>query len=1151
MFKRKQLLIALFILSIIIVIAALAYMNSTYSADSTFQPERMDSATKSGHITQAVLSRDGTLLAYGRDDGDGKQSLWLANLKQGDPLDNAAQIKLGDETVSYTGLSFSHDGDYLYYAKYSGSGITGELYSLKVKDAGKERVSEKKIASDRLPRLFTFAVSPVTGQLAYFWSEGTENDKLQLSLRVMDVASGRVTKLKEGNNILAVTPAWKPDGRTIIYAVQPTDHPGVDLVETPATVEESSDAGNDNRALRLTEKYVRNIACLSDDSGLLVSASEREHGPFRLTYISSDGLKRVELKDNVPEDCFGITLSNDSRKLVTVEDTMEARIISTEIGKENVIKEVQAEGKPLKGGPNDFYGFAWLSDKEIVYEHLEHKDGKQNLFRTNIENQQQKPLNLTNDVGDNYDPSVTPDKQFIVFASTRTGHNRIWKMDTYGRNQTLLSHNDNEKEEHTVPFCAGDWVYYMVKRGPEKYGLWKVRIDGAEDRPVLGQESYLWPAVSAENKIAAFYDRDEKTEGDEKTQLAVIGPGEATKIDHYKLPASANTWAELRWLNTENNRGIVFINDGRGSDGPFSNLRLQVEGSEEQRDITKFKDKRIFRYEIAPDGRRLLISQGSVVRNVKLIAINRPTRLDEFLRRPFMMWVRDNSALVISILTILIILYILYFSPLPLDVLTTLWPKLNSVATLLYVIRGGDWRMFRAYRDNLRYQLRKADAEAFYKPLPVKIEGEGVIRPQAVVGRVLNLIKDKPVIITGPGGAGKSALLRQLALGCLDGKELINRLPIYLNPDTDGKRTIKAQLIEYLKRSSSYVNEPILDAQLKRGSFFFIIDGVSELTEEEAQKLWDELPSLFPLASETSQRNVVALAGRYYDGIELELQPGGNREVPKRVELLEVELEDLKTFCEEYLAVLRKKDRADISPETVNTLAENIIGKSEPAAPPAEDVNSLAENLQGLPCFPLIIRLAVADYESKGQIPKNKLELFKNSLERIRPKKIKLQIHTPDLFELMHRLAWEKFVENGQRELVEDELVKMIEVEQQQTDLFRHYQPQQLSALDILHDLLYSGIMIRQLSRIRFWHDSYEDYLCACHFQRKWTTTRSKARSSLEKLREERAFSEVVEFISRMAREVPDADLIAALEKPLAQRARAGAPEVNTTHPVA
>jgi Tol biopolymer transport system component/energy-coupling factor transporter ATP-binding protein EcfA2 len=1107
MFNRKQVLLAISGLLLLLTGLGLAYMHFTYNPESPLIPQPQPKTTKTGDITESALSPDGQYMVYGREEGMGRQSLWLVKPKNTVDLDNAQKIEFRDEAVSYNSLAFSHDSNYFYYVKYREGEITGKLLRLRIQEIEKGKVPEEEIKNG-IPRFFTFSVSPVDERVAYVWREGIKDKRLQFSVKVLEIKSREEKSLLTADNIVPIPPAWRPDGQNLIYAASSAAPPGIALFEMPAYEGRANNEELGKHPIILTSEFIGSMAWLSDSSSLLVTTSERVHGPFQLMYISYPDGKRRELLQNVPQNSVGISLNADSTELVTVSDIIENRIWYAEKGKENNAKKVVIKGEPIPGGPNDFYGFAWLSDKEIVYGQLNGR--KQNLFLKNIENDD-TPINLTNDVGDNYDPSVTPDKSFIVFASTRTGKNRIWKMDRYGRNQTLISDNNND-EQHTLPFCHGDWVYYVSSQGPERFTLRRVKIDGTSDELVRTEsvsvkENLLWPAVSKDNKIVAFYNDGEKI------SLKVFGP-EGKDLVTLSLPPSANTWAELRWVDSGEDYGIIFINTEKVENKFVSNLRLKPLRGGEGQNFTHFDSDRIFRYEITPDAQRLILSKGNIIRNAQLIHIERQTRLADFVRHPVISWLYEHSRWIGIALGILLILYILYFTPLPLDALADLYPPLNSVATLLYVIRGGDWRIFRIYRENLRARLLKDNTESFYKPLPVELEGEGRIQGRSIVERILDLVKAEPVLITGPGGAGKSTLLRQLALGCLESNRLMNRLPIYLDPDTDAVRTLKDQLITYMKNSNSYVNQTILDAQLRKGSFFFIIDGVSELTDGETQKLLDEMHTLVPLTEENAQQNLIVLAGRYYEGIKFKLHPGGNERVPRRVELPEVDLEDLKSFCREYLTVIRNKDSGAITEEAVSSLAEHIMG---------------------LPRIPLIIRLAIEDYERKGQAPKSTLELFKNSLDLIMPKNNKLRIHAPALFELLHHLAWEKFIENEQREVNEEQLIELISKIEEKSDLFQKYQGEKLSQMEILDGLLRSGIMIRQLRRIRFWHDSFEDYLCAYHFQRQWAANRRDAKRYLRKMKTERIFSEVIMFLSRMVREEPDPDLIFAINEPPAQ----------------
>ena len=76
---------------------------------SPLQTMRMRKLTNTGNITTAAISADGTYVAYALQDA-GQQSLWLRQVA----ITSNVQIS-PPARANYTGLTFSRDGNYLYY----------------------------------------------------------------------------------------------------------------------------------------------------------------------------------------------------------------------------------------------------------------------------------------------------------------------------------------------------------------------------------------------------------------------------------------------------------------------------------------------------------------------------------------------------------------------------------------------------------------------------------------------------------------------------------------------------------------------------------------------------------------------------------------------------------------------------------------------------------------------------------------------------------------------------------------------------------------------------------------------------------------------------------------------------------------------------
>lgn len=1060
---------------------AAVYMASTFNPDSSLRTE-LTPLTSHGDITEAALSPDGTRLFYGRDEGNGSQSLWLAAINR-----QPERVSRPEGLTVYSDLAFSLDSGYVYYTKYRGTESAGGFYRLQVGGGAEVQIKEN------VPRFFAPMLSPDGDRLAFISRSaprpGAPQESALVVRNVSDGTEKRVGPPHTADYYLNIRPAWKPDAKSIVCAARNADPNQINLVEIRVA------DGTEQISATLDVRFLRHVAWLADGSGLLVSTSDHEHGPYQIKYISyPDAGVEQKVTTDARNNYVGMSMSLDSRALVTVRDTLEASawLAEREDGEFVIKGRLGVED----GGHNDFFGFAWAPDgKGIVYESS--KGGRQNIYLLDLE-RGGEPKNLTNNVGDSFDPCVASkpgDDNFIVFASNRTGRINLWRMGTDGQNLTLLTRGDKD----IVPYCSPDGagVYYTAWAN-DHWTLRKVAVEGGRDQPVPREDRILfWPALSPDGKrLVSFYDDGNKI------SLAVLSDQGEMLGNPIPVPASANTWGELRWVTqpADGALGVSYVDTRKdGGDRFTSDIWFQpLGGGGEPRHLTRNDWGRIFRYALSADGERLVFSRGKITRDVFLVNIVRPTKLDDLRNQKIVQAALQHRWLILAGLSLLLMIFVVEFTSLPLDLLTNQWPTFNSAAWLLYKVRGGDWRIFRNYRESLKSRL--ASNLSFYVPLPVILEGHEAVEARSVQGRLLELIKKDAVLITGSGGAGKSTLLSRLALSALDDVELKSRLPVFLNASAEDGTSLRSQLVTYMKSWSIYVNDAVLDTQMKKGMFFFIIDGVGEATEQRTRKMLEELPKLFPQGGEKAQQSVVALASRYFDDVKLRLNDVDVPRSPCRVELKQVDEGDLGTFCLKYLAAKRRRPEEEV---------------------PAQEAASLAERLKTLPLTPLIITLAIDEYEQRGLVPSTAVGLFENYLYHVSRDET-LQITKPALFDLLHHLAWKKFFGGrGQREIREDKLGRLIKIVIKKTDLWETHHGKEVPIDTVIRDLLHTGIMTRQDARIRFWHDSFEDYLCAYNFHLRLSASRDEALADLATMKKEevrRVFHEVIRFIEQMQR---------------------------------
>jgi photosystem II stability/assembly factor-like uncharacterized protein len=149
--------------------------------------------------------------------------------------------------------------------------------------------------------------------------------------------------------------------------------------------------------------------------------------------------------------------------------------------------------------------------------------------------------------------------------------------------------------------------------------------------------------------------------------------------------------------------------------------------------------------------------------------------------------------------------------------------------------------------------------ESAYVPLPVELDNELIDTPTAA--RLLPIVKDEAITeIVGPGGIGKTTLLRQLAAWMLDSRPRVDKLPFPLPVFVEQH---KGDLSEYLRKKlkatcSEGITADFTSELLKRGGVVLFFDGFSELEPEFRDKLSKEIQQMSIRSIVISTREVLS-----------------------------------------------------------------------------------------------------------------------------------------------------------------------------------------------------------------------------------------------------------------------------------------------------
>jgi Tol biopolymer transport system component len=213
---------------------------------------------------------------------------------------------------------------------------------------------------------------------------------------------------------------------------------------------------------------------------------------------------------------------------------------------------------------------------------------------------------LTNDAAEDWDPGFTPDGKHILWSSNRSGPFEIWTAEADGGNPSQLSHDGVDAEN---PTTGGDarWIYYNSGH-PGQIGIWKVGTDGARATQVV--RGYLSvPDVSPDGRFVAFASSQNGLVKVARTEDGVVVFSAVPSSIDVSATRQQGVLGRARWMN----RGAVIAFVGRDENG-VNGVYVQdfvpgVDTQQTRRRLGGFDPDSITEsLAISPDGTRLTVA---------------------------------------------------------------------------------------------------------------------------------------------------------------------------------------------------------------------------------------------------------------------------------------------------------------------------------------------------------------------------------------------------------------------------------------------------------------------------------------------------------------------------------------------------------------
>lgn len=556
-----------------------AYKYQASNAD--FRVGKLSRLTSTGKTMLATVSPDGKFVAHVQESIEG-ESLWLRQTSG----DGNAQI-VAPAKIKFRGLAFSPDGNQVYYT-IDADAQDSDLYAVSAL-GGAPRKILAGVLSDK-PSGITFA--PDGKRFAFFRKA---DDKYLLMTASADGAAEEIFKALDIDGEFSGSPAWSPDGTTILCPYWRNDGYyniwAVNVADRTARFVIADKFTNFNQ-----------IAWLPDSKHFLMLAFDQtETSLFQFWRVSfPDGQLQSLNSDFYNYESFGV--SKDGRILAAVRLEKPAQIWTM---------PSDADAGSLKQLTNGFeqlygvWGLNWTANDRIVFEAA--PSGRDAIMTMNADGANQRTLVSSPGVGLG---AASPDGRFYAYQKTISG--------TKTTGLFLFDENDNSERRLTTGTEA--WaafapdsrtIVFSRYEADDSIDLWTVSVAGGEAVRITQNLNAICADISRDGKFIAAITR--KADERKLVILPIAGGAPLKSFPADYIPGGNLNRRRIQW--TPDGRAVNFVRTTNG----VSNIWRQSLSGGAPLQQTNFTTDLIFNFAYSPDGSQLTLSHGRFDRDVTII----------------------------------------------------------------------------------------------------------------------------------------------------------------------------------------------------------------------------------------------------------------------------------------------------------------------------------------------------------------------------------------------------------------------------------------------------------------------------------------------------------------------------------------------------
>ncbi len=547
------------------------------SAGLSFQNMHLARITDSGKATQVAMSPDGRYIVHSTDEG-GQQSLWVRQVATGANV----QIVPPAEVV-FRGASFSPDGNYVYFIR---SDKTQQAYSYLMKVPVLGGAAQQIQFDVDTPVTF----SPDGKQIAYLRGY-LERGEVTLFVANAD-GSGEhaLATRKNPTSFNQLGPSWSPDGRTIAASAFNFANGGLTAVVTVNVSDGST------KTLYTHNGIIGRVAWLPDGSGLLFGSVDLAKGPQgQIWYLPyPTGTPQRLTNDLNDYDTCCVSLTSDGKQLAVIENDRMPNVWTAPASHLN-------QAQPFTNGRSDGYSVSWLPGR-IVYTNR--------AGEIWVADENGGDAHRVTPAGQIAGAAVgCGDGKHIVYQRVTEGGVSIWRMDADGTNPTALTKDRLDQSVECSP--DGTWVAYAsIDSG--KLKQWRLPVDGGTPTAINTEDELPVGGVTISPDGRKVGYTILEGQGIPRS-YGVLRSTDGKLLEKTEVPSNMGTahfspdGKSIDLLITRNGVSNLFR---RKLGGPMKDLKQ----------LTDFKENRVFSFAWSWDGKKLAVGRGPVTRDVVLIS---------------------------------------------------------------------------------------------------------------------------------------------------------------------------------------------------------------------------------------------------------------------------------------------------------------------------------------------------------------------------------------------------------------------------------------------------------------------------------------------------------------------------------------------------